>query len=787
MIAKSVSEVMEIAEQIQRQHYGPISDQMVYKKIKEIYPEEAFFMSEEEQKEEVHYIVEETKTFQNYMKQAVFKDASQEEIVAFAKEYVRYGAHQFINCLGEEEKRKLLEVIENSAAKFYLVSGLTDEEKTPYLREYEGETVVRLLRTIKESERIPYILEVKDKLARATAYRELAPEVIMEYMKSCPENYEPVLMLGEAQVKELFSNIEDDFYKTKILIEFSLGRDEVKKVFSELQDDYCKIKLIEYGSQDETHCTKEDVLDCLNQYFKNKTILSQMENEEEKAEYIAKLQENEMKVCLLEEITERKNRDRVIQSLTHHIDPELQMMTRYVQTMIQEFITDTYQPEQIPEKIEEKMKIVFARTNVSYKEYTDATNGTADYINHDIGIAHRRRFQQDKVLGCMIHEYAHLFSNFDFKKDPFQGEKAIEEGNADTFAELVVRHYLEKHPNELPFSIKEPYTIYSTYDFENSWARTLLYPLEEEQKDKKAIVEYLLGEKTKYLEMVIGTEYAQSVPTNTTDNMNEIPITYEQLYKTHEESFKEIRTDSIYYNRNSFLPAFQIQRKVGDRAETKVYELKGRKWNETFMASTYFEDRTLEQIKPEELEEFITLVSASNCNGKSFFTPIEPFAMMKIQELEKRRSIQSTPVLANTVVMMNQGIKIGSREIEDFMLGLIDRQIQKVEDGLDIAETRKIVEKWNEKQKRENIPEEMEENLEDAFSSLSAKLEIRESKTVNPEIFMEGVFRTVLDPKVQIAQSEMQLGIRTIKQELQNMGLVSISEKEGENGEENEK
>ena len=52
---------------------------------------------------------------------------------------------------------------------------------------------------------------------------------------------------------------------------------------------------------------------------------------------------------------------------------------------------------------------------------------------------------------------------------------------------------------------------------------------------------------------------------------------------------------------------------------------------------------------------------------------------------------------------------------------------------------------------------------------------------------MEGVFRTVLDPKVQIAQSEMQLGIRTIKQELQNMGLVSISEKEGENGEENEK
>ena len=226
---------------------------------------------------------------------------------------------------------------------------------------------------------------------------------------------------------------------------------------------------------------------------------------------------------------------------------------------------------------------------------------------------------------------------------------------------------------------------------------------------------------------------------------------------------------------------------MGDRAETKVYELKGRKWNETFMASTYFEDRTLEQIKPEELEEFITLVSASNCNGKSFFTPIEPFAMMKIQELEKRRSIQSTPVLANTVVMMNQGIKIGSREIEDFMLGLIDRQIQKVEDGLDIAETRKIVEKWNEKQKRENIPEEMEENLEDAFSSLSAKLEIRESKTVNPEIFMEGVFRTVLDPKVQIAQSEMQLGIRTIKQELQNMGLVSISEKEGENGEENEK
>ena len=86
----------------------------------------------------------------------------------------------------------------------------------------------------------------------------------------------------------------------------------------------------------------------------------------------------------------------------------------------------------------------------------------------------------------MIWFVVKRFSNEDFKIFPTVPYHTFEEGNADIFADLVINHYLEKYPDaELGFDVEKPYQTGSSYDRENAWTRTMLYPLEKEKKDRK--------------------------------------------------------------------------------------------------------------------------------------------------------------------------------------------------------------------------------------------------------------------------------------------------------------
>ena len=78
----------------------------------------------------------------------------------------------------------------------------------------------------------------------------------------------------------------------------------------------------------------------------------------------------------------------------------------------------------------------------------------------------------------MIHEYSHLFIKYSNKTTHTLTSYAVEEGSCDLFADLVINHYLEKHHQiqlgERRVRIDYPYSVYSSYDFENAWQRTII-------------------------------------------------------------------------------------------------------------------------------------------------------------------------------------------------------------------------------------------------------------------------------------------------------------------------
>lgn len=57
-----------------------------------------------------------------------------------------------------------------------------------------------------------------------------------------------------------------------------------------------------------------------------------------------------------------------------------------------------------------------------------------------ITIAEKRRRNQNKLLGYVLHGYAHCFSNMNKNEDK---DEILEEGNADIFVDLVVNNYVK--------------------------------------------------------------------------------------------------------------------------------------------------------------------------------------------------------------------------------------------------------------------------------------------------------------------------------------------------------
>ena len=82
--------------------------------------------------------------------------------------------------------------------------------------------------------------------------------------------------------------------------------------------------------------------------------------------------------------------------------------------MIKEFLKDVY--TKVPEDKLEAVDITFNRTNIVFNKLPENQNLEVDIKNKTMTISERRRHNQGKLLGYVLHGYAHCFSNRDSKQ-----------------------------------------------------------------------------------------------------------------------------------------------------------------------------------------------------------------------------------------------------------------------------------------------------------------------------------------------------------------------------------
>lgn len=255
-------------------------------------------------------------------------------------------------------------------------------------------------------------------------------------------------------------------------------------------------------------------------------------------------------------IENRKNREKIINSLQNDVDKDIARLNQLAQEMILEFVEDSYNGK-IPQEKEEKIMIEFNRNDVLYGHLKTNVNGQADHLLNKIIIREGNIGKDNLNIGFLVHEYGHRLSLSNYREYVPEILFTFEEGNADTFSDLVINHYLEKHPDvDLGFGIDKPYMALSRYDTENDWTRTMLYPLEKDGKDVEAICEWVLGDKEKYFEMTVDNEFVSNLKRDANGIICDVVLTEEELYNSHNGSYKNPNMNSIYMRRNSKIEKF---------------------------------------------------------------------------------------------------------------------------------------------------------------------------------------------------------------------------------------
>ena len=256
--------------------------------------------------------------------------------------------------------------------------------------------------------------------------------------------------------------------------------------------------------------------------------------------------DNEAKLEFLKEFKDKESRDKIINSLEHKVSPDLFRIVYLAQRMTREFIKDVY--INVPDSKLEAIEITFNRTNIIINKLPENYNMEVDSKTNTITIQEKRSHNQSKLLGYILHGYAHCFSNMNLDEEK---DTILEEGNADIFTDLVVNNYIEKHPFEnIGFHIKKDYTLETAYTESDSIIRSRMYVLEKLKIDKKMLLEFLLGDKNKYLKNIYngGAKYSEF-------NLNE-------FYEKNKFALQDIDRKSIYYRKNAILPLFILQKEI---------------------------------------------------------------------------------------------------------------------------------------------------------------------------------------------------------------------------------
>ncbi len=533
-----------------------------------------------------------------------------EEDVKFIKEWLKNGKdRQFLINRMKSEFMKLSPEELSSEVYEFLLEFSNDKYAREDLFEAVPDDMVLLdsINKIYEYDTIPLQFFLNKKSIEQIASMVNSKEKYSEYSDNFISTLAYKYASGDNKenAQRFMELLESDLDKAKFLLE---GGDiellpYVKDLFYRNQ-----VTKFKFGNIFD----KDDLLIEIEKYNAHCRMVESITDERERAEYISSIDNNEMKEALLlgSSMEREENRYIVINSFKRKVNPEIKHLDDLARTMITEFFEDRL-GEDYTEQMREKVDIVFNKVDLSYSLLGNDINGQAYHLLNRINIANRIKSEKDITVGILIHEYAHEFSHFDYRYTSDNPNYCIEEGMADTFADLVVNHYLEKH-GEVDIDEKNrlslPYVTNSGYDFENAWPRTMLAGLEPAGKDIKAVGEYLLGSKNKFATMVLGKEGAESKERKKFGMIMLDTILRSELYHSPELDFSNIDDSSIYYSRNYHLPLFQIQRRISsDCVSTRP---NGECYKADNIANEYFGGRQFYDVPIEELSEFIRLLDS---------------------------------------------------------------------------------------------------------------------------------------------------------------------------------
>lgn len=515
-----------------------------------------------------------------------------------------------------------------------------------------------------------------------------------EYIKKDCRNKSYIIqfLLDKGKATDIFNEMSE-VDKTNFFMEYLAPRsgwikasEFVDRAIHEIKDDYCRKILIMYVRTEAVVEVKEFQKITLK-YQEIKEQIEQIEDENEKVDFIINLEDNDLKLEFLKQINAKENRDKVIKSLSKEVDPRIEEQVKLVQKMIEEFFEDKM-GEKLTEEQREKLKIAFAKTSVNFDNLEESVNGRAYHLYDSVSISTRHLNNPSKTILFLLHEYGHILSYQNFKKDNYTPNHDVEEGMQDLFSELVTNYYIEKHGridlNGRRIRMDYPCKSYSSYDNENSWTRTMLYPLEKQGKDIDAITEYLLGDKNKFLEMTLGKENAETKPSDLFGNRY-INTSWKELYEQMPEGFEnQDITSSIYGRRNDFLPIFILQKTL-EETGVDFFSLEGgRKYNCDFIADKYFAGRKLYEISKEEMVEFRNLYIKQK---EQVVFAYDRFLNKMINELTEEEILQySTEILSSSLALVD-GITVIGGNLEKIWSLALRKERENIDDGQSVKDS----------------------------------------------------------------------------------------------------
>lgn len=583
------------------------------------------------------------------------------------KTFEDYISEEYLHMKPEEVTENVLEFVRN---------GIYDE---------------RIISSVKN---VSSLLDNFDKLEpkeRTELISLIKTDDIIKYLNENGTQKEIILELYRMIDSDKFiinnlENLNSDSDKAKILLYSNTNK---IKMLSLIENQYYRNLVIKQES--EFGFETKDLIKSIAEYEIVKKQFDELETEEEKAEFVTTLDDYDMRLDFLNQIKAKENRNIVINSFHATIDPKLKGQVDLVQTMIKEYFEDTL-GDRLDDSKRERLEIIFRKTDVTFDQLENSINGQANFIFDNIKISNRHKNNINKTLGFIAHEYQHLLSRFDYKTTKSFTSKVMDEGMGDTFADLVINHYLKKH-GEIRIDgkkvrVESPYQAFSGYNFENGWPRTILYGLSKSGKDIDALAEYTLGDKRKFAEMVFGEENVSKRHVDQFGIPN-IDTNLKELYDSPQMNFSDIDFNSIYAKRNFILPLYELQNRLNSKGiDIDIIDTGKHSYYANYIGNRYFDNRKLYEISREEMKEFKDLLIAqTNPRGNSNIINYDEFYNNKIDVLSEDEIKNYSFEILDTSLALWSDLRSAGTNIEEVLGIAFKKEIDLVQNGQPLGES----------------------------------------------------------------------------------------------------